>query len=142
MKRLVLAACCAALAGSAASAQEIVRAGPEGAPPAAEATPTAPAVDPEAAKARAIGDWAQRVLAGAPAAEDEAPANGAKPAAAKGCNALPASDGKPHGEVWAGVGNHGYREVGGVVTQPLGRCGSLTVAVDRTEGNFGRRGRR
>jgi hypothetical protein len=138
MKALLLGACCALLAGSGAAAQEIVRAGAEGAPPEAEAVRAAPAVDPEAAKARAIGDWAQRVLAGAPAAAED----DGKPAPAKGCGALPASDGKPHGEVWAGVGNHGYREVGGVVTQPLGRCGSLTVAVDRTEGNFGRRGRR
>jgi hypothetical protein len=137
MNPMLLGATCVLLAASAASAQEIVRAGPEGSPPAAEAAPVAAAPDPEAVKARAIGDWAQRVLAGAPAVDEDA----AKPAA-KGCAALPASDGKPHGEVWAGVGNHGYREVGGVVTQPLGKCGSLTVAIDRTEGNFGRRGRR
>ena len=46
-------------------------------------------------------------------------------------------DGKPdkgpHGEVWAGVGTHGYREIGGVVCQPLGANSALTIAVDRTE---------
>lgn len=51
----------------------------------------------------------------------------------------PVSDGKPHGEVWAGVGTRGYRTVGGVVTQPIGDCGSVTVGVSRTEGDFGRR---
>jgi hypothetical protein len=135
---IVLGASLALLAASAASAQEIVQAGPEGSPPAAESAPPAPVVqDQEAAKAKAIGAWAQRVLAGAPAVDEP----DGKPAAApaKGCSALPASDGKPHGEVWAGVGTRGYREIGGVVTQPLGKCGSLTVAVDRTEGDFGRR---
>lgn len=140
MNRLALGACCALLAATGARAQEIVRTGAEGAPP--EAGPIDAAASSEAGQAReaakdkAIGDWAQRVLAGAPSV-DEPP----KPAA-KGCAALPANDGKPHGEVWAGIGNHGYREVGGVVTQPIGKCGSLTVAVDKTDGNFGRRGRR
>ena len=139
MNRFVLGACCALLATTGARAQEIVRTGAEGSPPAAvEPVAAAPVADrSEAAKDKAIGDWAQRVLAGAPSIDDDA-----RPQPAKGCAGLPANDGKPHGEVWAGVGNHGYREIGGVVTQPLGQCGSLTVAVDKTDGNFGRRGRR
>lgn len=138
MNRFVLGACCALLAATGARAQEIVRAGAEGSPPDAGPVAAAPIADrSEAAKDKAIGDWAQRVLAGAPSADEEA-----KPQAAQGCAALPANDGKPHGEVWAGIGNHGYREVGGVVTQPLGKCGSLTVAVDKMDSNFGRRGRR
>ena len=39
-------------------------------------------------------------------------------------------DRKPHGEVWAGVGTHGYREAGGVVCQPLGDHAAVTIAVD------------
>jgi hypothetical protein len=49
-----------------------------------------------------------------------------------GCN--PAADRKPHGEVWAGVGTHGYRDVGTAMTAPLGKCGSVSIMVDRTEG--------
>ena len=39
-------------------------------------------------------------------------------------------DKKPHGEVWAGVGTHGYREAGGVVCQPIGDHSAVTIAVD------------
>jgi hypothetical protein len=39
-------------------------------------------------------------------------------------------DHNPHGEVFAGVGTHGYREGGAVVCLPLGDTASLTVAVD------------
>jgi len=144
MNPMLLGASCVLLAASAASAQEIVRTGPEGSPPAAEAAPApAPAAqDQEAVRAKAIGDWAQRVLAGAPAADEpgDKPGNGPQ-AAAKGCNALPASDGKPHGEVWAGVGTHGYRDVGTAMTMPVGKCGSLSIAIDRSEGGgfYGRR---
>ncbi len=45
-------------------------------------------------------------------------------------------DKRPHGEVWAGVGTGGYREVGGVVTQPLGDCATVTIGMSRTEGRF------
>ena len=55
--------------------------------------------------------------------------------AAPGC--VPASpDGKPHGEVWAGAGAHGYREAGGVVTEPIGRCGQVTIGVSTSGGRF------
>jgi len=39
-------------------------------------------------------------------------------------------DKTPHGEVFAGVGTRGYREVGGVVCLPLGEHGAATIAVD------------
>ncbi|MGI8839990.1 MAG: hypothetical protein ACR2F8_04265 [Caulobacteraceae bacterium] len=39
-------------------------------------------------------------------------------------------DKKPHGEVWAAVGTHGYREAGGVVCQPIGDHTAVTIAVD------------
>ena len=47
----------------------------------------------------------------------------------------------PHGEVWAGIGTRGYREVGGVVTQPLGACGTLTLGVDHIQSDGYRPGR-
>lgn len=53
------------------------------------------------------------------------------------CNGMVAPDGKPHGAVWAGIGNHGYRDGGVAVTAPLGRCGSVSIAIDRSEGGFG-----
>jgi hypothetical protein len=44
---------------------------------------------------------------------------------------------KAHGEVWGGVGNHGYRNAGGAVTLPAGKCSSVSIAVDRTDGGVG-----
>jgi hypothetical protein len=64
------------------------------------------------------------------------------PPTAPGCSAASAAtdpDRRPHGEVWGGVGSHGYREAGGVVTAPVGKCGSVSVLVDRTEGGLGGR---
>ncbi len=50
------------------------------------------------------------------------------------CGAPPKEDGSkdkdPHGEVYAGIGNHGYREAGGVVCVPLGDHAAATIAVD------------
>lgn len=117
-----------ALAGQA-WAQEVIAAGPTGAPPAAETSIDADN-SPEAIRA-----WGRRVLAGEPAA-DAKPAQGAA-GMASGCP--PAPDHKPHGAVWGAVGTGGYREVGGVVTQPIGDCGQVSVAIDKVEGRFGPR---
>jgi len=51
------------------------------------------------------------------------------------CGGLPNPDtGKPdkspHGEVFAGVGTHGYREAGGAVCLPVGDHAAVNVAVD------------
>lgn len=46
-------------------------------------------------------------------------------------------DKTPHGEVWAGVGTHGYRQVGGAVCVPVGDHGQVTLAVDAA--HWGRR---
>ena len=50
------------------------------------------------------------------------------------CGAPPTANGKPdraaHGEVFASVGSHGYREAGGAVCVPLGDHASATLAVD------------
>jgi hypothetical protein len=45
----------------------------------------------------------------------------------------------PHGEVDAGVGNHGYRELGGTICQPIGQNGAVSLSIDETQGNWGRR---
>jgi hypothetical protein len=50
-------------------------------------------------------------------------------------------DRSPHGEVWAGIGSHGYRDIGGVVCAPLGDNAALSIAVDAGQIN-GWRGRR
>lgn len=44
-----------------------------------------------------------------------------------------------HGEVYGGVGTHGYREVGGSVCQPVGQNGAVSISVDETQGNWGYR---
>jgi hypothetical protein len=60
------------------------------------------------------------------------------------CGAPPKPDGtpdkSPHGEVFAGVGTHGYREGGGVVCVPIGDKAAVTLAVDA--GRIGDRGGR
>src|SRR5262245_43028587 len=121
---------------SSASAEEPIRtAGPDLAVAAAPAAPVAAAPLATASvastpdrSAQANGDWARRVLAGEPSLEEEK-------AERPRCAAPP--DRKPHGEVWAGIGTHGYREIGGVVTQPIGDCSFVTIAVSHTEADFG-----
>ena len=126
MKPLPLV-CAALLIATQARAQEAIATAGVGAPPAAEATP-APKGDAEGA---AIGAWAHDIL--------EPPAEA--PKKVSGCTR--AGDGKPHGEVWGAVGTGGYREVGGVVTKPIGDCATLTVGISQTQGGYGRmRGRR
>ena len=53
------------------------------------------------------------------------------------CGGVPDANGKPdknpHGEVYAGVGNHGYRQYGGAVCVPVGDNVAVTIAVDRTQ---------
>jgi hypothetical protein len=46
-------------------------------------------------------------------------------------------DKNPHGEVWGGVGTHGYREAGGALCVPLGQNAQVSVAVDTVR--WGRR---
>lgn len=125
---LIAALAAALLSASAAAAQEVIRTGPEGAPPAPAAPPGTDDQSPEA-----IGAWARGVLAG----QSAAPADPARAARPSRCAAPP--DRKPHGAVWGGVGTGGYREVGGVVTQPIGDCSSVTVAIDHVQADYGRR---
>lgn len=46
-------------------------------------------------------------------------------------------DKDPHGQVWAGVGTHGYRNIGGAVCIPVGQNAQVSIAVDSTQ--WGRR---
>jgi hypothetical protein len=134
--RLPLAAAALALLALApqafaprAMAQEVIVGSESGAPPAphSPAAPPAQVGDPRQSPA-AIGAWANNVLAGRPNADPQQLAEAQGPGA---CD--PPPDRKPHGEVWAGVGTRGYREAGGVVTMPVGDCGHVTVAIDKTE---------
>jgi hypothetical protein len=52
------------------------------------------------------------------------------------------TDGRPvkpdknvHGQVWAGVGTSGYREIGGAACAPIGDHGAVSIAVDRGQIN-------
>jgi hypothetical protein len=135
MSPRLLVACCVALTwGSAAAAQEAMSTAGAAAspPPAAELRATPVQAPDQAQEAQEIGDWARGVLAGAPSREEAAQADRSR------CGGP--TDGKPHGEVWAGVGTRGYRELGGVVTQAIGKCGSVTLGASHSEGGYGRRG--
>ena len=51
------------------------------------------------------------------------------------CGGPPPSSGvkgakSPHGQVWAGVGTNGYREIGGAACVPLGDNAALNIAID------------
>jgi hypothetical protein len=119
----------AALAGPALADETPIATSRAGDPPTAQApaAPISPGLEP-ILRTEAPGDWARRVMAGEPAPEEVAQApHGRCPARI---------DKRPHGEVWAGIGTGGYREVGGVVTQPIGDCATVTIGMSRTEGRF------
>ena len=128
----ILALCALALAaaGPAARAEPPIATGDGGAPPVAQVPPRPLGYDDRSPEA--IGAWARGVMADAASPGAAQPG---QPAGARTC--VPASpDGKPHGEVWAGAGTHGYREAGGVVTEPLGQCGQLTIGISTSGGRF------
>ena len=119
----------AAFAGAALADDGPITTSRAGDPPTAQApaAPISPGLEP-ILRTEAPGDWARRVMAGEPAPEEVAQApHGRCPARI---------DKRPHGEVWAGIGTGGYREVGGVVTQPIGDCATVTIGMSRTEGRF------
>ncbi|MEH6678589.1 hypothetical protein [Phenylobacterium sp.] len=95
--------------------------------PSTASTPIGQGVGPSL-RPEAPGDWARRVMAGEPAPEEVAEAQPGRCA--------PRMDTRAHGEVWGSVGTGGYREVGGVVTQPIGDCATVTIGMSRTEGRF------
>jgi hypothetical protein len=120
-----------AFAGAALAEDGPIATGRAGDPPAATASaaPISAGWEP-AMRAEAPGEWARRVMAGEPAPEEVAQAQPGR------CPTR--VDKRPHGEIWAGVGTGGYREVGGVVTQPIGDCATVTIGMSRTEGRFAR----
>lgn len=122
MKCVLLALGLLALPASAAQAEEAIRTGPDSIPAAAAAIEALPSDTP------------------APPTRLEATDDEPTPESGR-CDAPP--DRKPHGMVWGAVGTGGYREAGAVVTQPIGRCASVTVMINRTDGGgYDRRGRR
>jgi hypothetical protein len=138
---LILAAAPLSLAPLSAAAEPPMATAGATAPLPPVAEPAAPPQLPEPARApdrRAaeIGAWANDVLAGR-RSRDEAEARTAEAAGPR----CPPTDGRPHGEVLGEVGTGGYRSVGGVVSQPVGDCGRVTVGISRTEGRFGHRRR-
>ncbi len=52
-------------------------------------------------------------------------------------NGAPKTSHAAHGQVWAGAGTGGSYDVGGVVCQPVGKNGQVTIAVDK--GSWGSR---
>ncbi|HTX50709.1 MAG TPA: hypothetical protein VME40_15105 [Caulobacteraceae bacterium] len=71
--------------------------------------------------------------------DDSADSFGAAPARVIGpCGPTQATpdgrpDATPHGEVSAGVGTDGYRQLSAVVCKPLGAAGSLTIGAGTTQ---------
>lgn len=131
MNAIALAASVAfvASAGAALAEDGPIATGRAGDPPTAQApaAPISPGLEPTL-RTEAPGDWARRVMAGEPAPEEVAQApEGRCPVRV---------DRRPHGQVWGSVGTGGYREVGGVVTQPIGDCATVTIGMSRTEGRF------
>jgi hypothetical protein len=115
MRRSAAIACLALLVASPAAAEEAVTTAGSGAPlPAAEGS-ARPISDPAMVDPQADGSEA-----------------GARSGERPGCR--PPPDRKPHGEVWAAIGTGGYRSVGGVVTQPIGDCGFITIVVSHAQG--------
>lgn len=122
MKRVLSGIAVAFLVTAQAGAGELVTtAGAAKTPaPAAASVPAAPPLDAQ------ISQFIDQDAGSAP------------PPSGGGCRtAAAAADRQPHGEVWAGVGTHGYRDVGTAMTAPIGKCGSVSIAIDRTEGGFG-----
>lgn len=140
IKPALVAALALAAGAGAAAAQEAIQTGDGAiAPPVAEA-PRRASLDPAAEKARENADWARGVIDRA--ARGEPARDGPETEAEMASRCPQPPDRKPHGEVWAGVGTGGYNTVGGVVTQPIGDCGSATVAISRSHNAWGRGRRR
>jgi hypothetical protein len=125
---------------SVAMADEVIQTH-DGQTPAAAQPDAAPA-SVETDQRQANGEWARRVLAGQPTdgADADDRARDGRARDGKGCERNP--DRAPHGEVWAGIGSRGYRNAGGVVTEPIGDCGQATIAIDSTQFDGLNRGRR
>lgn len=141
MKRILVLSCVLALTGATAFAQEAMTTRPADSPPPPEAAPVADLYRAPSEQDQAA-EWARRVLARAngqlPPTDERAERlaeAGVNPEdIKKGCVRNP--DRSPHGEVSASVGSRGYRSVGGVVTQPVGDCGQVTIGISTSQGGL------
>ncbi len=137
MKRTALLSLALAAIGGAALAQEaIATRSTDGASP----PPAAPvaSLDQPTQNQDQAAEWARRVLARAngelPPTDERAEqmAEAGVTPGKNGCVRNP--DRSPHGEVSVAVGSRGYREAGGVVTQPIGDCGQITIGIGTSRG--------
>ncbi|MDP3488723.1 MAG: hypothetical protein Q8R71_01175 [Phenylobacterium sp.] len=128
LSALAAALLVATFAGSALADEGPISTGRTDTPPAPMASAEQIVPGTAQSQAEAPGDWARRVMAGDPGPEEIAEGRQGR--------CLTRADNRPHGEVWAGIGTGGYREVGGVVTQSIGDCASVTIGMSRTEGRF------
>ncbi len=137
MKRTALLALALTAVASAALAQEAIatRSTDNAAPP--PAAPVASLDEPTQNQAQAA-EWARQVLARAngqlPPTDERAVelAEAGQAPGKTGCVRNP--DRSPHGEVSVAVGSRGYREASGVVTQPIGDCGQITIGIGTSRG--------
>ena len=93
-----------------------------------EAIATAPSAPPPVSRASAAPLWVGRQQA---FSDEGAPLVGPCGAVGDVVDGVPQKpDKKAHGMVSAGVGTHGYREVGGAVCVPIGDHGAVSLAFD------------
>ena len=139
MKRTVLLSLALTAIGGAALAQEAMSTRPADSPPPPAAAPVTSLDEPSDNQAQAA-EWARRVLARANGqlpptderAEELAAAGWTDEDVKRGCVRNP--DRSPHGSMSVAVGSRGYRGVSGVVTQPIGDCGQLTIGIGTSRG--------
>ena len=139
MKRTVLIALTVSALSGAAFAQEAMSTRPADSPPPPSAAPVASLDEPTDNQAQAA-EWARRVLARAngqlPPTDERAPEGYAQAGEGRrGCIRNP--DRSPHGEMEVAVGTGGYRSASGVVTQPIGDCGQITIGIGTSRGGRG-----
>lgn len=96
-----------------------------------EAIPTAAGGPPEGAPAQATAPAPPLDAAAQARRDDRGPLYGpCGPLRRKPDGTIADAAHQAHGEVSAAVGTHGYREVGGVVCQPIGDNAAVTIGVN------------
>lgn len=139
MRIAALSFALAAAMTGAALAQEAIATRPADNPAPPAAAPVADLEQPTTDQDQAA-EWARRVLARANGqlpptderAEELAAAGWTDEDVKRGCVRNP--DRSPHGSMSVAVGSRGYRGVSGVVTQPIGDCGQLTIGIGTSRG--------
>jgi hypothetical protein len=126
MVRLAVVVSIVSLLAGAAAADEVIPTAQGATPPDASKEPPPPPLGTHPAS-----EW----VAMQPGPCGTGPAPKLAPLGADG---EPQVDHSPHGEMYAGIGTHGYREVGGTVCVPVGKTGAVTVSVDQSRFGGGR----